>query len=351
MYCENATELKILRAELQDTIQLLKPSTQEDYSDSNETASLFRKLHDLVTKVEDTTKVLPRQIIVLRRLYFESMFSREDSVRTAEHGTFNWIVDEEDVDRNNTYTNDVVIHDLDAKYGPRNTHKMKTTSKVLMSFLENDHGFFFVCGKAGSGKSTLMKFLRDQRRVQQLLENWSRDKRLVFGSFYFWNSGDRLQMSLEGLYRTVLSETIGKCPELLPILFPDDVKLKSFEDMVGGSYRLRELESAMKNLFRAQNFPAHRFCFFIDGLDEYEGDSQAHFELAQSLRKWATSPDVKIVCSARPHIEFCNTFNNAERTINLPELTSHDIYRFIVTQLKRELAENGIESSDYLPLV
>jgi hypothetical protein len=77
-------------------------------------------------------------------------------------------------------------------------------------------------------------------------------------------------------------------------------------------------------------------CLFIDGLDEYEGDSIDHLYLARDLRKWSQHPNVKILCSARPHAEFIDTFNQSGKTIQIHEFTREDIYEFAYEMLKKE---------------
>jgi hypothetical protein len=56
--------------------------------------------------------------------------------------------------------------------------------------------------------------------MRQEPEHWAGDKKLVLAYFFFWSSGDRLQMSLEGLYQSLLFETLKQCPELIPKIFP-----------------------------------------------------------------------------------------------------------------------------------
>ncbi len=93
--------------------------------------------------------------------------------------------------------------------------KRQKVSQTVLSFLEDENGLLFIYGKAGSGKSTLMKFLSQDKTVQDKLNSWAGNKTLCLVSFFFWNSGDTLQMSLEGLYRSILFETLRQCPDLI----------------------------------------------------------------------------------------------------------------------------------------
>jgi len=232
-------------------------------------------------------------------------------------------------------------------------------SKSFISFLRKDHGVFFITGKPGSGKSTLMKFLAHHQRVREELERWADPKKLVFIPTFFWNSGDTMQMSLEGFYRAILFEILKQCPDLLQDIFPS-----SGDQFLNGGviltppdekipFRMSELKVAFQNMTKAQCFRSYRFCFFIDGLDEYEGDSTDHIALAKSLKEMAGCEDVKVICSARPHTEFVDTFKSSPGTIYLHDLTRDDIRRFTMAQFMFILKDSRYDDTreDFLKFV
>jgi hypothetical protein len=237
--------------------------------------------------------------------------------------------------------------------------RRRETSDLFLSFLRNDHGEFFITGKAGSGKSTLLKYLANHQRVKMELESWSVPKKLVFISTFFWNSGDSLQMSLEGFYRAILFETVKQCPELLQVLFPavDDCSHKGnspFSSLDENTpFRISDLKAAFQNLTKTECFQNYRFCFFIDGLDEYKGDSVDYFAFAKSLKEMAECKDIKMVCTGRPYTEFLDTFNRRQGTIYLHELTRDDIRRFARANLMPVLQDSGFDENreEYLLLL
>lgn len=63
---------------------------------------------------------------------------------------------------------------------------------------------------------------------------------------------------------------------------------------------MAELSQCIKSFTKNTNWQANtalRFCFFIDGLDEYDGD---HEDVIQLLHDLARGKNVKICASSRP---------------------------------------------------
>jgi hypothetical protein len=83
---------------------------------------------------------------------------------------------------------------------------------LAMSFrqwLSDDtQGIFHIAGKPGSGKSTLMRFLKEHPETRAQLRKWAAEggdnSEPVVAAVFFWNAGSRSQKSMNGLYRTLL---------------------------------------------------------------------------------------------------------------------------------------------------
>jgi hypothetical protein len=71
----------------------------------------------------------------------------------------------------------------------------------LMEWIQSESSIYWITGKAGSGKSTLMRFVHDHQSTRDALQAWAAEGELAIGSFFFWNSGAEIQMSYEGLLR------------------------------------------------------------------------------------------------------------------------------------------------------
>ena len=73
-----------------------------------------------------------------------------------------------------------------------------------------------------------------------------------------------------------------------------------------------------------------RLCFFIDGLDEYEGDSEDIISLFRDIPR---SPCLKICLSSRPSWDFEKAFEAGPK-LRLQDLTYKDIRAYVCDNLE-----------------
>lgn len=229
----------------------------------------------------------------------------------------------------------------------RERERRNQKRESFLEWLRTEEGIFYCSGKAGSGKSTLMKFLASDGRTRDELSFWStsKGKTLILVSFFFWNSGTPLQRSLEGLYRGILWEILRQCPSLIPVVFPTTWSSPSTTKpyVTPQPLTMDELESAMGILFSSEAVTSsHRLCLFLDGLDEYEGD---YWKFARAIGRWAaSSEDVKFCLSSRPYGAFMRHFAVDEaRHLKLHELTRNDMYSSVADQLRQDERYTEIE--------
>ncbi|KAL5340071.1 hypothetical protein BJX70DRAFT_397086 [Aspergillus crustosus] len=299
----------------------------------------------LLAEFQSVTTSLSRQNKVLERLAFPSMYSREGSIERAESSTFAWMVDEGSQstnDRGHLPAGSQDENDERARHW-RQYEKEKTKQEVLrqrtreefLTWLNSGRHIFHISGKAGSGKSTLMKFLAKSSRVKDELKTWAGSHPLIFGRFFFWNSGDEKQMSLEGLYRSLLFETCRQKPDLIPRLFSEIWRDQS---LGAAPIHFDEVKMAFNRLIQETSSSECYFCFFIDGLDEFEGDEVDHWRLSQDLQSWtAQAKNVKLCVSSRPHIPFVQSFaNDLSQQISIHELTWVDITDFTMAMFEKD---------------
>lgn len=197
----------------------------------------------------------------------------------------------------------------------------------LCHWLRSERKIFWISGKAGSGKSTFMKYVVNYFRTLDLLIEWATPRPVTIASHYFWAAGAAEQKSQTGLLRTLLYEVLRQCPSCIPILIPNrwDQRNRPTATTKNQPWSHTELMQALSKLADEENLPA-AFCFFIDGADEYNGE---HIELCSVLKSLAQSPHVKLCLSSRPWNVFKDYFGQDQHDmLQLHEFTQDDILKF-----------------------
>jgi hypothetical protein len=151
------------------------------------------------------------------------------------------------------------------------------------SWAQSADPIFWISGKPGSGKSTLMKHIVDNKQTPSLLLGWSGMKSLVIASYFFWINGTALQRSQEGLLRALLFDAIHQSPNLIKHALPEAWKAVSDRLVSGIGWRAppwtrEDLLDAFQRISTMEDMDT-KLRVFVDGLDEYDGD---HEDLIQN---------------------------------------------------------------------
>ncbi|KAF3903466.1 hypothetical protein ABW20_dc0105730 [Dactylellina cionopaga] len=236
-------------------------------------------------------------------LKFLTIDDRHSAIPEAHRRTFEWIWTDQDRPLLRNWSN---------------FWKWLTTGK----------GVYWISGKAGSGKSTLMKYIHHEARTSQGLQQWAENTEFVTAAFFFWNGGSPMQKSLLGLLQSMLYEILLQKPNLKEKVFPETVqeevsaRWKSRHPGSDTIWRAQDLKDAFKRLLETSSL---KICLFIDGLDEYDGEDSEVAELFQSI---VTSPSIKACLSSRPHPTFERSFSTCPR-LRLQDLTYQDISLYV----------------------
>lgn len=160
------------------------------------------------------------ELVFLDRLRYPGMQDREQRIAKAHENTFQWIWE-----------------------GCIPSEKRWSS---FIDWLESESQLYWITGKAGSGKSTLMKFICQhhdlgapqqtsdvttvqrrysmsqsrQSQCRKHLKNWAGGAELITATFFFWNSGVNLQMTQKGLFLSLLFQILRQAPELIPLVSP-----------------------------------------------------------------------------------------------------------------------------------
>ncbi|KAI9688281.1 MAG: hypothetical protein M1820_010293 [Bogoriella megaspora] len=248
---------------------------------------------------------------IMDSLYFPQMENREDEISDAHRTTFEWVF--RDSSESKTTPRKL------GGYDPHNQPEWYSLSK----WLAKDSNVYWISGKAGSGKSTLMRFISGHPRTKKMLKEWAKSSSVFILQFYFWSAGVNLQKSVQGLLRSLIHQILEKKPELKKAAKFSERRLPWNE---------RNLTA---NLKRIINHDPDSFCFclFVDGLDESNEDYQ---DLVDLLFQLDSASNCKICVSSRPLETFKKRFGTAPR-LRLQDLTIQDITKMINDRLRPRL--------------
>ena len=212
----------------------------------------------------------------------------------------------------------------------------------FIEWLEKGKGCYWINGKAGSGKSTLMKYVQGEQRTRDALSAWPGPSKLIISPFFFCNLGSPLQKSQSGLLRGLLHNILEQYPDLIPVAFPDlyrqilglEKAYEIEERLALDAPTFAELRKACLALISQNSYPL-RICIFIDGIDEYDGD---HSQICDFFTHFVTSSScVKIVLSSRP-IPACLAAFSSYPGLRLQDLTYPDIERYVDDRLAKHVS-------------
>lgn len=184
-------------------------------------------------------------------------------------------------------------------------------------------GFLWLRGKAGAGKSTIMKFALDNAQAE------AKDDIII--SFFFNAQGDALEKSTAGMYRSLLLQLLRSFPRLQCVF--DSLRL-----MGSNNREYRWSIEPLKDLFEqvVLKLESTSVTCFIDALDECEeGQVREMVSFFQHLGELVVLAKInfRVCLSSRyyPHITF-----NKGYDLELESENGHkqDIVRYLDNKLE-----------------
>ncbi|KAK0616675.1 hypothetical protein B0T14DRAFT_250916 [Immersiella caudata] len=199
-------------------------------------------------------------------------------------------------------------------------------------WLESDtKELYWITGKPGSGKSTLMNYVLQNQSLRRHLSKWSGSLPLLVTCYYAWLSGADLQKSSEGLMMTVLHQSLREYPSLVPAVAPRRWALCTTLRTAAAMPRWDrwEIEESFEALL-SQCDDRFRLAIFVDGLDEFEVAPAAVIELIQRIN---FRSGTKLCIASRPWTEFNDAFR-ANPTLRMQDVNTADIKHVVKAKLE-----------------
>lgn len=252
---------------------------------------VFQRIYeDQQSQTSHTTADAERQFdkniakAIISSLHFDDLHKRYDDIPTAYEDTLQWVWQE-----------------------PR----LEDGQTLWDSFTEwlrsEDTSVYWITGKAGSGKSTLMKYLQTNPNLEKNLSAWRRtvsDKPLLVLGYYAWYPAKfKAQKSIDGLRRTILYEAVKQDPTLISTITP---RRCVFHCILQGhpcprDWTSEELAEGISNLLA--KCTSLRLVIFIDGLDEFSLPPKQLIDAILRMVK-DSQKAIKVCAASRPWPEF-----------------------------------------------
>jgi len=327
--------------------------------DIRELKQMWLKTHDRLDEIQQQLDKKAAQEITedqrkafMSTLSYPMIESRLEAIHDPHKDTFMWIFEDGVNDDSET----ILMSDDETIYGDSLNEKRASITAIpkldreatcsLQDWLQTSLNIaghvpdiYWVSGKPGSGKSTLMKFLANdwlnEGKVMELLGQWAEGLEVLTPSFYFWNPGTPEQKSLAGMLRSLIIQLLHLDEKLFNGLIDylhRMKKLKRIQSKLECHWTVPNLDFALEYLVSASEGHS-MICFFIDGLDEFEDPQHSRNELLRRLRKLASRKHVKVCVASRPEQAFEDEYRT-QRHLKLEDLTYTSIVKFVGDKLE-----------------
>ena len=243
----------------------------------------------------------------LATLQFPEINCRQEEIKDAHKETFQWIFDQSG-EKVRPWTN-------------------------FIDWLKDGSGTYWISGKPGSGKSTLMNYICQDERTTDVLGQWAGSRKLMVPTFFFWTAGTQLQRSVSGLLRSLIYQILEANRWLIMALGQRNSAFRlQAHNLQGPEAHTVWTEKRLLTCFSTivkKISESHGICFFIDGLDEVEGD---HYELIEIIVNLTDREGIKCCVSSRPEKPF-QDFGSSSM-LRLQDLTRLDIKGYVWSKLR-----------------
>ncbi|RSL75652.1 hypothetical protein CEP51_010668 [Fusarium floridanum] len=279
---------------------------------------------------------------LLGSLRFQEMNQRRNTTTDPENATFKRIFRAYETTTNVGETTETQDDTDEDDIDEEDTDEIDEVWQRFVDWLRSGEGLFWIQGKPGSGKSTLVRYIIDDGATQTLLNQWHFGTRII--SHFFWKIGTPMQNNTKGLFCSLLYQLLQVNEKLVSFLirtFPFTESKNYPHDWSDG-----ELERVLLTTLNAKEVE-QPVCIFIDGLDEYNDDGDhGLMDRIQTLIKY---DKVKLCVASRPEPRLLNRLNKAP-CLKLQDLTGPDMRAHIQTTFNQRVPNTklSVEQLDAL---
>ncbi|ENH68893.1 Ankyrin-1 [Fusarium oxysporum f. sp. cubense race 1] len=247
------------------------------------------------THFAEQTNLVNRRQQIMESFEFDQIDSRRTTIKTAYSKTCSWFLKHPDY-----------LDWLDPEKRPHH------------------HGFLWIRGKPGAGKSIIMKFIYTKRKKTDI------PMKAIIISFFFNARGDLLEKSVSGMYRSLLLQLLKGFPDLQEIL--DD------PDLIPRNQVTCPPLNILKDLFRTaiSSLGKRALTCFVDALDECdEQQVKDMVEFFEEVAEQCVEDNVRFqVCFSSRHYPYIDVKSGIRLTLEGQDGHNDDLKRYISKHLR-----------------
>ncbi|KLU92117.1 hypothetical protein MAPG_11064 [Magnaporthiopsis poae ATCC 64411] len=233
---ETAKSEKAVKDHVTETSDQLARSLRNDISQS-------------AAQRDGDARLAARRERLLRSLKFDRMNERRNQVTPSHSGTFYWVLRDGSDGASSSDSTEASVQDVS---WDRYSDWLRSTAPV-----------YWISGKPGSGKTTLMKYLFNDDLTKAFLNVWKSGVVLV--SHFFWAAGKEMQRSIKGMLCSLLHQLLLKEPQFTDQLLRGAKFGAALDKDQESDWSSEEL---LVTLHEVLNHYPKPIAIFLDGLDE-----------------------------------------------------------------------------------
>ncbi|KAJ6439416.1 inositol hexaphosphate kinase KCS1 [Purpureocillium lavendulum] len=211
----------------------------------------------------------------------------------------------------------------------------------LLKWLQSDSNIFWISGKPGAGKSTLVRYVVGDKTTMEALKVWCPEQDVMILSHFLWKPGSPMQRNQKGLLCSLLYQLLLHDASMIMQCNIHGIKDEPAD------WSLAELKVAF---FVALQKAARHTCIFLDGLDEVSSEDGGIRGLLDLVRDLRAVPNLKICVSSRSEEIFKMELGKHQQLF-VHDLTAPDMLSYIRDSFKEPWERGNIGHSDRRRLV
>ncbi|GJC77684.1 ankyrin-3 [Colletotrichum liriopes] len=193
------------------------------------------------------------------------------------------------------------------------------------------HGFLWISGKPGAGKSTIMKFAMNRTKRGQA-KNSAGNSAVIH--FFFNARGEDVEKTTVGMYRSLLHQLLRTLPDLQEVLDMADFNLLIADHSF--PWKLRLLQKLFKRAIL--RLGKRQISCFIDALDECaEDEIREMVKSFEELGRLSIRKGIKLyTCFSSRHYPHISIRNGLRLTLEDQEGHEKDLQDYVRNKLETE---------------